>query len=1373
MKVTRVLATVGLAVSVTCASAAESRIVFRDAFDGTGDRPAGCTEVCSVSEAPPSLKTLCFRPVSNNVATVYKDLFALPKSALACTDYEFGFKFAFPRDSAKAFTLTLVSGDSTNVKSRASTVVTISQKAMGIRPASKGLLPPFEGNDQDLDIRFFPNGVWHQALVRVQGTTIQLFVENDGQLRPFAQAETVPAPLLGFNLSGATAVDFDDIEIRRINPPAQGDFRDENGVKVANRAAEYKIDVPVDATCASASFRLGSYPGAAAIKLGYADGTERVIDVKTFASKYAKDVLRAVNELGTNGTLVATNRTVKDTVNLPDAGLSFKARGKDVRSSWGLTYNTRPKLQYRYEPDRELQVVANWESFPAGSRAFITFELRPDDEGAQVWLDGRYAGRFDSAAKITSVAFVLPAKGAIKGVATSSKPFSDRFLALDVSKIAKPGAMADAKPSLRGAQELDGVPYLVADGPGNADTGVCRENLGSFALECDGYLDRTAFDGMPENLLLSVPCAQYIRAWVLCAVEEDPDKVPVLTARLTRFGGMGGSRGPAIADTTVTLPRSGEPLPAGVTKVGDVKNGGKTVPLYRVEFPIDVGSIQDVLFQENDRNGAAIAPGRNNLPMGLYLDFEVLGKLNDKDNFYFNRERKPSDDISGVHVFAATLEKTPVELQLMPARVSSTYQPGEKAGMKASLRALRPADCRLEWTVADSDGKRIGQGSRDLAFAKPGVTNEFMIPLDQKDLGWYTADFSFTEKSGRPILAHRAFFAQIDKDTRKAGYESPFYTWWPWAHGMVSDKEIVAETFSRAGIRKTKVDSEEAMLPRKFTAGEFGWFRTRSTDPAQRDKELADHIAKQVALFPHTDEALIFHESGSGPYPLELLGGKTEISEAEAKRDKSYADRAESYARVWRKVAPQVKMIVGNSGDSIGLIARLFRSKYPKDCIDAIGEESVGLTMPPERTTAANYWALKQLATLYGYDLPIEACYEWKCRVPRHLGPVRCAEWLTRDVLIALAWGNKVICVSGMNEPANSYWNTVWGSGGFTRYPQFYPYPSYPATAALTLALDCVKFSRAIPTGSLTVYALEFARGNEFVYALWTARGQLDVTLEFGKDAALKRIETLGRTSDVKSSGGKLTIPVGEGPVYLTGPVALKAVAALGERRFPREQPPAAPAVASKMDKVEEWTLAMGVDPRIDVPAKAPVNNTSFRRPGVYQLSAVKDEQKGDCLELALVKTNECPALMQEYTFLKLAKPVELPGTPNTIGLWVKGNSSWGKIFWEIEDAEGERWLSAGTSGYGCSVYDWPEQAGINFDGWHFLQFPITGKSPVKVQCPGQDGWQWQHDGRGNGRIDYPIKVTSVAVAMPRQTLNLLEMAPVETTIRLSNLSAY
>lgn len=896
--------------------------------------------------------------------------------------------------------------------------------------------------------------------------------------------------------------------------------------------------------------------------------------------------------------------------------------------------------------------------------------MRLDERGAQVWLDGRYATRFDSAARATSLTLVLPAHASLRDERISTEPFSGKFLALDVRHIANPGALADAKISLAGkpagAHVLGGIPLLVADGPGNADTGVCRENLGSFYLECDGYLARTPFDGMPESLLFSVPVAQYRRAWLLCAVEDDADKVPIVTARLTKFlPGSHVGRGPAIADTAVTLPRLGEPLPPGVTQVGEIKTGGKTLPLYLVECKIDSGSIQEIIFQEKP----------------AWLDFEVLGKRNDKDNFYVDRSRKPSDDLSGVHVFAATLEHSPVEMHVMPAAFGNIYQPGEQPAMTATLHAREPADAKLAWTVRDVRGRELERGARTISFPQAGAVVPLPIPFAQRDRGWYRVDFTLTGADNSELLAHTASFALIPADERQAGYESPYFTWnFGGAHGSIKDISVSGPLLLKSGIRHTHVESETVGAPWKLSRGQ------------------------------------------------------------------------------------------------IPRLASLFRAKVPRESIDFIGEESVGMTMPPEISVAQANWVNQEVARHFGYgEIPISACYEWKARRSRNLGLERHAEWNIRDLLIAHAWRQPLIPTFALPDVTFSYYHTVWGDGAFTHNPQVYPKPTYPAVATATLVLDRAQFVRQLPSGSLTVYALEFQRGAEFVHAFWTARGEVEATLEFASDAAVKHTELLGRTTNLKTAAAKLPLRVSEAACYVTTTVALKSIAALGERTFPREQLPAGAqfTVASKMDQLADWKLDRAADPRIDVPAKPPIHSTSFRRPGKYELRAINDPQQGDCLELELLPDGACPALMQEYTFLRLAKPVALPGTPATVALRVKGNSSWGKVFWEIEDAEGERWLSAGTGGYGTDVYDWPELAGLNFDGWNLLQFPITAKSPITVESPGQNAFQWQHNGAGNRKIDYPIKLTGIAISMPRQTVNLTKMEPVKTTIRLGGLGAY
>ena len=79
----------------------------------------------------------------------------------------------------------------------------------------------------------------------------------------------------------------------------------------------------------------------------------------------------------------------------------------------------------------------------------------------------------------------------------------------------------------------------------------------------------------------------------------------------------------------------------------------------------------------------------------------------------------------------------------------------------------------------------------------------------------------------------------------------------------------------------------------------------------------------------------------------------------------------------------------------------------------------------------------------------------------------------------------------------------------------------------------------------------------------------------------------------------------------------------------------------------------------------------------------------------------------------------------------------------------------------------------INFDGWCFLRFPMTDKSPVRAISPGGVNGQWVA-GKGKTKgVVYPIKLTGVAVEMTRKALDLTEMAPVSPVIRVKDLAAF
>src|SRR5690606_19840188 len=103
---------------------------------------------------------------------------------------------------------------------------------------------------------------------------------------------------------------------------------------------------------------------------------------------------------------------------------------------------------------------------------------------------------------------------------------------------------------------------------------------------------------------------------------------------------------------------------------------------------------------------------------------------------------------------------------------------------------------------------------------------------------------------------------------------------------------------------------------------------------------------------------------------------------------------------------------------------------------------------------------------------------------------------------------------------------------------------------------------------------------------------------------------------------------------------------------------------------------------------------------------------------------------MPMYAELASERNLELPGKPAEIGLWVEGNSGWGRIIFELEDASGQKWTSIGARSKGGSDWmaDWLGEKGnaefkpgeiadwntddtfgfsrINFDGWRYVGMP-------------------------------------------------------------------
>jgi hypothetical protein len=611
-------------------------------------------------------------------------------------------------------------------------------------------------------------------------------------------------------------------------------------------------------------------------------------------------------------------------------------------------------------------------------------------------------------------------------------------------------------------------------------------------------------------------------------------------------------------------------------------------------------------------------------------------------------------------------------------------------------------------------------------------------------------------------LVHSAAFAVLGPDRRKAGYESPYGVWWfSGAHYGCDDAAIVGPMLHKAGFRKTIfgwTKSTEADFARwKVTQNQIGWI-FKADDPAGTEKKVAEWMAK----FPHCKSILIFHESYGNYLPAELFGGKPEEDEQTVKQARRRVEIATQAARLYREKFPELKIIVGNTSASAAIIGSLLRHGFDTSLMDYIGiETAAGQTGMPEKLWEGGpqgAYLARDVARRFGRDLPVTGCYEYTARCERNLGAERHAEFYVRDVLMAHAYNYQHISPGLLYDAGNAYAHTLWGAGGICRrYPLLYPKPAYVALAAVTAALDQVKFRRKIPTGSLTVYVLEFDRADgRRAYALWTPRASGELALEFPPDAAFELTEFYGAVSTPAASSGKLALTVGPAPQYLT---ATKPLTSARVARQITEDAPKGFQVADKLDDAVAWPLVS------DESLTKKTGELPRHVPGKFSVRQVVDDQRGKCLELELHGDAALSDCIGEYCTLAAARPAPIPGEPHTLGLWVKGNSCWGKIVFEFQDAAGNIWRT-----HANEWHDWQGELSINFDGWHFIQFPIDEQSPVIYSSPGGRCQRMKGSAKS---ATWPISLTKLYVVMNRKVLDPTEMQPVIPMVRFSCAGGY
>lgn len=1041
---------------------------------------------------------------------------------------------------------------------------------------------------------------------------------------------------------------------------------------------------------------------------------------------------------------------------------------------------------YDMEP-QGFDILRDRNRIPAASQHPLDVNFVRKDGSVDVYFDGSFITTVSGkdGASVKDIAF-LPGKGVQYAVSEGDAMFaSQKYTPVDLSMNPRAKTFVDAQfvdGVKSGKVEIDGVPLFVAEPKDSADVAICKQGKGNWALEVEEYLGRSPLWGFPSAIHYRLPAADYAKAHILFALDPDARKDKILTVRLGHYY-TNGTGGNTLGDAVVEF-KDGK-VPFGCREVGKIKRGNQELPLYFMTVDLGLGNIVDIAARKG------------------YLDFEFSGK--GWENFeQLNNEMKPHPESdSAFNIFGVTLEKAPVVVDFRQAQPANVFTEDEKdrktfVTLKA---AVDQAKGSVEWIAKDTKGLPVFQGKSDFALAKTGDATEIAIDLG-KDTprGFFTLDVTLNDAAGKPLFTHNARFAVVPPAGRKVGrVESPYATWWFNSHGSPGDIELGGPVLKKAGIRKASWRMPNAEECAKYditgvgTVAGLGWrdFDTATGKfkpgkvPDPTDPEPNPHKRRQIEVSGedrfvakvkesleenrkngrHSDHMLIWHESAPGyGIPEELLGMAVP---AVTDRQRDIAKFVNELGRIMKKHFPEIKLQFGNSSASIGAAVNPLRGGADQKYFDYMGFETPAQVIKPERLIECGFQGMRitlDIAEkLAGRPVKGNGSWEFTYRCERDMGEQQQAEWYMRDVLLSLANDFFLISPGILFDCSTGYYNGLWGGSGILlRGPYGYPKRAYVAYAVLTKYLDGVKFVRQIDTGSTTVYAVEFKRiDGKTATALWAARGEVDFIVD--SPAAGTWVEMYG--TEYSLAAGKSVVKGGTSPVYVITDRPLTSVT-IGERRFKKEMEIAMPArVADRIDDVRDFELVPDMLMESTHTGFLPI-----LKPSDFIMKQAYDFEKGDCVEVSLdlSKKKYDSRYITEYTTLRFKEPKLIPGTPSVIGVWVKGDSNWGQIRFEIEDANGEVFKNLSTGrNWGCDIMDWPGNLCVDFDGWGYVYQSLVPNKLVNDHSPGPYSDQWVSEGHGDKRIQFPIKIRAITIGMHRYKLDLLDFKESKASIRL------
>jgi hypothetical protein len=988
---------------------------------------------------------------------------------------------------------------------------------------------------------------------------------------------------------------------------------------------------------------------------------------------------------------------------------------------------------------------------------WLRLRIDADRRHVDYWLDGLLVRRLERPAGFRGpVTLQLKQGDQVRAVRVTARLADPAFLTVDL------GAFVNdrfAKAAARTEEKVGGVPFELPDATGhlNLRTAKWIEVKKDPPDYYENYEGGPPIVHDPRMPLLRVPSADYVAAHLLAVADEGPTTTANLTLRAGRFG---------YNDQVVfhsfpgRAPRRAEAAKVPAAQKLDTPAG----PLFHVRVPMTEAFAQDI---------------ERFIEIELTKEVRLARRQPDPNRF----RSRPLGLSSGVRIAALTLELSPLQMRVGSKEVGHAFVEPERPTFDVTLTNITAAEQAYHLTLTATHLDGTARKTERKGRVGPHEVAKVSVAAPAGKRGYHDLAVTLRDGSGKVLLERRTSFAVLPPDTRKHRESSPFGTWdFCGGHFSSNNPDEVGPLYVKLGLR-------------------YGMFafpaekRKRYGILAGNEPNIFEGGLKQFREYlkanPDSPQiALIFHETGiSGQHMTRVPdlfhdGPRYQLSAAEKKTFKGLFDKAVRSATEIKKAYPKSHLRLGNG--TLPMKEELYRAGFPAALFDSAGNESGSFGRMPEAQPPdcvaynASIWMDRQMLDAYGYkDKPVTQCLEvgYPATNPGNLTLTQQADYLVRHGLHALAWGIPQIKFACISDMGNGYYFSNWGAIGFVRSkPELNVKPAFVSVATMTLVLDGARFVRVVPLGSDSLYCLELQRpdGTQ-AHALWTVRGKRPVTLRLDAPGPWTRVDDQGNESTVGAKG-EIELTLSPSPIYLVGKGKVKSAKA-GQPVY-ADRPAGKATMLDALAGLDGWAVEKERDPELEY-----YDFMCPRRKGDFAFEPVASfEGKEKVLKVTPRPIKHGKDTMPMYAALAHKKGIPVPGTPTEIGLWVNGNSGWGRPIFELQDVSGQRWISLGAEQTDAppewaramvpkdqlkrwarpAINDWNTgdvfgTSRINFDGWRYLAFPLPGNYPGEhYPWPANSQWRWDKD----GVVHYPLTLKRVILELPEKVLHVKTFAP-------------